>query len=1453
MHIQISSQGRKGRCSSCWQAAAPLAMLVPVLALCFSASALAGEPHGRVVVQGAETGQPVEPVVFDGSLLDLPRAEGWEVGDPVTELPVPPSPAGRELAAGAAPQTLPDPDPLAERQARVVTSPSKAWSIPVESFPGFPYTGVDPGDPVGDVSATYYVQAVNGPSGALVAVLNKSGTVVVPATSMDSIPSSGPCQVGAGTPRVLYDSLATRWLMAELSSGGDMCVYVSQTSSPVSGGWYVYAFSPPAMPYVANYGVWSDAYYVTAYESSTPHVYALQRSRMLLGLSASMQDFALTGLPGYGTQAFSPADLDGPTAPPSGAPGVIMRHVDDEAHGGSAPFDGLDLYEVDIDWSIPANSTVTDLGRRKITDYNSWLVDYSTLSAIPQPGTTTRLESMREMIMPRLAYRNLGSHESIVGNFVTNQYTATSGGNVSAAVRWFELRRAGGVGGTWGVNQEGTFNGTGSLSENRWMGAIAIDGGGNIALGYSFTRTGTLPLYPSLGRTGHSADAADGVMDREEKAVATGTTYQTPNRWGRSGAMSVDPVDECTFWQSGVYRMDGGWQTRIVGFNFDNPTSVSVTPNASASNPIVVCSGMPVLLTATASGGDHLNYQWLQNGSAYGDNSPTLTVGHSAGTYSYNCEVTAASCTGGVRDSANTWVTWQDMPIFAGAAWVVAMTSNGCGLRVGWEPATPCEGKASVVYNVYRSTSPTFTPDPTNRIATCVPNTFYDDPYLTPKTTYFYIVRAEDSRTGWGGPCNGGYEDTNLERVSPLWFDNLESYANMSEAEYAGWAHGADLGVDDWDLVGGSFVAPAPDSVADKFIISPELRIGPTAELRFQHYYSYQPSYDGGVLEISTDGGSSWTYVENTHLLNNGYDFTLSSSFGNPLGGFAAWSGSSEPVTAVFADLSAWAGNWARLRWRMGTDTQLFTGAGTWQLHQFQLDNRTVTACHALEDPLPFESGTARNERVRLEWLNPPPPSSGTAYETTRLCFSTVDFPADPENCANYQDCGQDKTCTTPGAGPGDYDAWTFTPLSNDTTYYFSGFVQYRDTQSGEIFYSAANNVPTYPFDSTIGAVRWGFHTGASALVPPGLGSLFALTNTKGIFSLNWGSGGGGWITGSSPLAMTAPAQSRPPVINFTMFPIGSHTKVVFIGVQDGTVVAMDGNDGSEIWGSADFGTFLAAPVGVFREFGDDIGSDMDLLLIGTRNVGADNAIIALDPHNAVTPNQSVWQWDNYGGGIGIISGTATWVFDTVESEYRLYFASRERDASHQGTLWCIAFEAAGADLCSGYWPVELGNIDGSPIVKGGYVYVGDNLGKVYKVNASTGAPAWTSPYITNDGAVKGYVSPDLASNALYLATTNRVWRLLDNGETVGLGWSLANISQPSVPLFAPNSSYLYVGGGDGRLYQVNVTGPTTTYQALGLAAENSSAVGSPALDVVNDMLYVGTEAGALYAVDVPF
>ena len=225
------------------------------------------------------------------------------------------------------------------------------------------FSGVNPPDTVGDVGPSHYIQMINHSSGATFRIFDKSGNPIAGPSVLDALaPAGSNCANGLGDPVVLYDPLAGRWLMSEFSNAGNqLCVYVSKTADPVSGGWWFYAFTAPDFPDYPKYGVWPDAYYVSSNEGTGSPVYALDRANMLNGATArGAQRFTAPDMAGFSFQTLTPADLDGPTAPPSGASAVFARHRDDEAHNPpGTPSDFIELWEFHVDWASPANSTFT--------------------------------------------------------------------------------------------------------------------------------------------------------------------------------------------------------------------------------------------------------------------------------------------------------------------------------------------------------------------------------------------------------------------------------------------------------------------------------------------------------------------------------------------------------------------------------------------------------------------------------------------------------------------------------------------------------------------------------------------------------------------------------------------------------------------------------------------------------------------------------------------------------------------------------------------------------------------------------------------------------------------------------------------------------------------------------------------------------------------------------------
>jgi hypothetical protein len=534
------------------------------------------------VLRGAEQSAPVLPSVFAGDLRKLPRARRWQSGDPIVVRP--------RLTHGRGAGRSPRPGSVGEAPALPAAEPGAAtvrsFLAPVVNIDGHSFTGAFPPDTVGDVGPNHYIQMVNdGAGGSSFAIYDKSGNVVVGPTGLDTLwTAGGQCANGRGDPIVIYDGFADRWLMSEFAAfGNHLCVYVSQTPDPVAGGWFLYDFPVPQFPDYPKYAAWPDAYYVSANESS-PSAYALDRTRMLFGLPAAVQRFTAPNLAGFGFQALLPSDLDGAAPPPAGAPNFFMRHRDDEVHNffNDPTRDFLEIFEFHVDFNNPGNSTFIGPTNIAVSEFDSALCGLFSFSCFPQPGTAQTLDPLREVIMWRLQYRNFGSHESLVGNFVTDV-----DGNDHGGIRWFELRRSGAS--AWSLFQEGTHA---PDAAHRWMGSIAMDRAGDIALGYSVSSDTVFPSIRYAGRL--QADPA-GTLPQGEGSILAGQFSQTGvERWGDYASMNVDPVDDCTFWYTNEYVQAGGtWRTRIASFAFpDCEVAGGLQTGMTPAFEFVICDNL---------------------------------------------------------------------------------------------------------------------------------------------------------------------------------------------------------------------------------------------------------------------------------------------------------------------------------------------------------------------------------------------------------------------------------------------------------------------------------------------------------------------------------------------------------------------------------------------------------------------------------------------------------------------------------------------------------------------------------------------------------------------------------------------------------------------------------------------------------------------------------------------
>lgn len=939
-------------------------LLAAVVTLAFSQSIGAAEkgvpsevhqtPDGITVRQGAEwVSAPVRPDSFFLDARTRPTIPAWKPGDLIREVP------RRFEGDMAVINARPDPvnpvaggDFLVELQrAFGPGTQSRAFTTPLVNLDGQGFSGVFPPDPSGDVGGGFYVQAINGSSGSSYVIYNTAdGSVAAGPFTMEGLGSGGACASGNGDPIVLFDQIASRWLLTEFSSSGNnLCVYLSATSNPVTTTWVRYAFVPPNFPDYPKYAVWPDAYYVGANENNA--VYALDRTKMLAGQAATLQRFTVPRLTELGFQMLPPATVNGIDLPPAGAPAIFLRQVDDERNnpGNNDPnFDRLEMFTFHVDFTTPANSTLTGPVAIPISEFDRSFNIPSGFGAIPQPNVSRLLDPLMEVVMFPLQYRAFGSTETITGNFVTE-----IGANNQSGIRWFELRRTGGLAGSWSLFQEGTYApaDSGGQQTNRWMGATAMDSAGNIALGYAIDRVGTAPtMFPSLAYVGRQNGDPAGVMTTAETMLATGASSQSSfDRWGDYFQMSVDPTDGCTFWFTGQYMGASNWTTRIASFRFDacgTPTftmaGTPLTQSVCAASPSPVALA-PVNVTVGSVSGfsDPVNLGF----------GPGLPAGF-AGSYTVTPVIPPGS------SQANLTVTNAAAPGLNSLTLRGSSGGTDRDLALDVNVSTAVPGQASLTAPADTAlnvpVSPTFSWTASSQatsylieIATdsgfgniilsqTVPGTSFVPAAALPTNTQLYWRVTANNICGPAasspvftfrtiaapGDCAVGTFST------PVYSDNMEGGAQ-------GWTHSAAVGADTWNLSTTRPNSPTtswqgvdPASTSDQRLVSPTIALPTTLDalnLQFQHWRNMENSgstecWDAGILEISLNGGA-FTQVPAAQIQLGGYNGLIRTS-SNPLSGLQGWCNQVE-YEKVVVDLSSYEGQNAQFRFRIGSDSSV--------------------------------------------------------------------------------------------------------------------------------------------------------------------------------------------------------------------------------------------------------------------------------------------------------------------------------------------------------------------------------------------------------------------------------------------------------------------------------------------------------------------------------------------------
>lgn len=460
-----------------------------------------------------------------------------------------------------------------------------------------------PPDTSGAVGDTQYVQWVN----ESFAVFDKSTGAIL----LGPVPGKrlwktlgGNCSVNNdGDPIAQYDKFARRWVLSQFSvnNGFSQCVAVS-TTTDATGTYHLYEFKYTAFDDYPKLSVWPDGYYVTFNMFNAQdrfigsRVCAYDRQKMLQGLAATQQCVQLPS----SVFGLMPSDVDGatsaladaqgnptgPAAPPAGSPNYVMGLGNDSR--------SLTLWKFHVDWNTPANSTF-GVGNPRRPNAVVAVAPFtlacsgSGQDCVPQPGAGNpeKLDTLGERLMFRLAYRRFSDHESLV----VNHSVDTGPPNRRTGVRWYEIRDPNSA--TPTVFQQSTYA---PSTPHRWMGSIAMDKVGNLAIGYSVSSTTIFPgiRYANRGPAdplstlGAEVRLHDGTGSQRCKLAngrcdcplrdesgnpvvdASGNTRcDTVTRWGDYSALTVDPTDDCTFWYTTEYQKENGafnWHTRIGSF-----------------------------------------------------------------------------------------------------------------------------------------------------------------------------------------------------------------------------------------------------------------------------------------------------------------------------------------------------------------------------------------------------------------------------------------------------------------------------------------------------------------------------------------------------------------------------------------------------------------------------------------------------------------------------------------------------------------------------------------------------------------------------------------------------------------------------------------------------------------------------------------------------------------------
>ncbi len=860
-----------------------------------------------------------------------------------------------------------------------------------------------PPDTNGDVGLNFYIQYVN--VGWI--VLNKSDGSVAAGPFVGNVfwqGFGGPCENdNAGDPIVLFDKLAQRWLYSQFTSGantdGRQCFAISTTSDPL-GPYNRYEFLFPGefndYPHI---GIWTDqtgdrsGYYFVTHDFILPNTFnqasfaVVERDEMLAGNPAQFVRFTNTAFEGFSGFGALPPHLESFTIPTAGSCAPFVQ--------GRPDMRGYLLTDLCVDWDNTANST---LGNQRIADAGeSWAPGPG---SVIQPGGNAgnALDTLSSAgrILYRASYRAYQPGEGRADTMTVSFPVDVGGGQ--AGFRWaqidfpnmedlfvggFEEAEATFPAASGNVKNQNEY--APDATTDRWMSAISVDQDGNLGVAYTASSDETAPpIFPGVRFTTRKFDDPVDTL-RAEQICVDGGGIQTDGagRWGDYSSMSIDPVDECTFWASVEYQLTTAarnWSNRVCSFRFDDCGDANAFFSSDVIATANVCSA-----TASSVGFDFgligingfsesttLGSSGLPPGTSVSFPSGTVSTfptfdrfsmqginGLAAGNYSF--DVTGSSV------SANPAIAYSLVVSDSAVAVASNLTApaNGATAVDLNPPFTWSSATGALQYLIEVATDAGFSNLLVSEIVSGT--SFTSSVSFDTNTELFWRVTALNNCglgavstaasfttgsfvSGTAAECTGG------TTPNVVFFDDLEG-------DVSDWTLPvAPVGTNTWQqstvraFSGTSFYAEDSNVASDQYLVSPAITLPGAGQQPISlAYWNFQnmeanngtnpdACWDGSLLEISTDGGANFTQIAGSDLLGDQYNGNITNNAPSPISDLDAWcaddivpaSGDQTDISVV--DLNAFAGQTVQFRFRVGTDGN--TGDEGWYI-----DNVTAQGC----------------------------------------------------------------------------------------------------------------------------------------------------------------------------------------------------------------------------------------------------------------------------------------------------------------------------------------------------------------------------------------------------------------------------------------------------------------------------------------------------------------------------